>query len=1196
MAEVGARTGVGSGTAPVASKGLSHFVMGTKIHHLAEFRPLLERLEAAKAEYAIIGGLAVAHYGEHYLSEDKKESFHFPIYSKDIDFCGKRSLYEIIQREAAAAGMQLTGGMGVVKPKLGTDRVPGYYIGVQLQGETTNVEIMEYLPLAYLEIEEAQVTGSFVTIDGIVVLDPCTLLLAKLAAYHERPIRAAALNLPPREDTNNDAAHCAILIQVIPAFLNEVSEKHAKRLTEYDPSADTWRLLRVLERGKYPLPGNTEDNTAFVELLRTFTLSWLEKTGKLADAQTARSAAAVLAARNGMHGLKIAELRPASGPGGWYWQVLFSQHGAPTHIAFIDAGGQVLAAAEAQPILASDRREGGILYSLDLLEPASPSYDAPLAANARRRYLAWLTDHCGEIQLDGLPADSDVSAVRLRLERLFVPLKLQPSSAGAPEVDRDSPEYRRALANVRRQMTYLPSAEKIAPKPFNVGECMLAYNRISILAAPGAGKSTLMKRVAVAYADSERMRSIEDDLPKRVLLPIFLRCRELRDLARRPIREIMRHSFKYALDEGCLIDAFEGMLTELIDQGGVLLLIDGLDEISDDGDRRIFVEHLHSFLKQHPLLPMILTSREAGYRAVAGGIADVCKVFQIAALEEEAVLQLCENWHAEVLGDKPKVREDARELARGIWTNDRIRNLVVNPLLLTTLLVVRRWIGRLPEKRVTLYGKAIEVLLMTWNTEAHTPIPEEEALPQLSYVACWMMQNGVQRIGRKKLLSLLKQARVDLEAELYGAKVPPHEFIDRIEYRSSLLMQVGQEVIKDVLQPVYEFRHLTFQEYLAARGVVLGQYPEAGAAHSVAQYLEQQLVQPEWSEVYCLSALMSGRDATELVHLLAESITQKKTGGHDTQRLHGMLLELMADGPSVGPDSAAEACAVIVNHSLNPQRKPNGYQTVERLVSGKYRTQVESAAFAEFSKLDPWVMHGPSEYIEAVARFEISPLLSSGASSVESLVKNWLVSKDSRELVKGCVLMSKFWPKTYLRPFNPIADEVQQKLVPEAIRLLESNEPHVLAPLGNWLTGLAYRNMISADQTRMILPRILEIIIQYGLMPPACEMSQAFYTLPLLPRGSLQFEGNTKGIITELWENYDKYTELDRKRVAYLVAWYSKEGFPDEKFLELFDDLEGMPERAWNRGEEILLTLGPIAAERLEKRRGWLKQVELSIQ
>src|SRR6185295_17700437 len=181
--------------------------------------------------------------------------------------------------------------------------------------------------------------------------------------------------------------------------------------------------------------------------------------------------------------------------------------------------------------------------------------------------------------------------------------------------------------------------------------------------------------------------------------------------------------------------------------------------------------------------------------------------------------------------------------------NERIRLLTENPLLLTTLLVVKRCVGELPRSRTALYREAIRVLVRTWNVEGYAPLDEDETLAQLSYVACAMMEEGIQQIGHKNLLKLLRNCRQELEAELQFARISPQEFIERIEYRSSLVMQTGHEHIDGLLQPVYEFRHLTFQEYLAARGYVEEQYPGRDLGHSLADVLERHFEDEGWREV-----------------------------------------------------------------------------------------------------------------------------------------------------------------------------------------------------------------------------------------------------------------------------------------------------------------------------------------------------------
>lgn len=188
---------------------------------------------------------------------------------------------------------------------------------------------------------------------------------------------------------------------------------------------------------------------------------------------------------------------------------------------------------------------------------------------------------------------------------------------------------------------------------------------------------------------------------------------------------------------------------------------------------------------------------------------------------------------------------------------------------------MKRCVRELPRSRAALYREAIRVLVRTWNVEGYAPLDEDEALAQLSYVACAMMEEGKQQIGQKALLKLLQNARRELEAELQFARISPQEFIQRIEYRSSLLMQTGHERIYGELQPVYEFRHLTFQEYLAARGYMEEQYPGRDSGQTLADFLQCHFEDERWREVIPLTAVLAGRKADELIKRLVAACERR---------------------------------------------------------------------------------------------------------------------------------------------------------------------------------------------------------------------------------------------------------------------------------------------------------------------------------
>lgn len=112
-------------------------------------------------------------------------------------------------------------------------------------------------------------------------------------------------------------------------------------------------------------------------------------------------------------------------PLGYLWAVYYSQGKQRTHFALIHADGTPLAADSAQEVIQADRKCKGTLHKLTYLSPPAPVPDREAIAKAAvARYRQWVVAECGDIQLDGLPADADLAAFSMRLERLFVPLKV----------------------------------------------------------------------------------------------------------------------------------------------------------------------------------------------------------------------------------------------------------------------------------------------------------------------------------------------------------------------------------------------------------------------------------------------------------------------------------------------------------------------------------------------------------------------------------------------------------------------------------------------------------------------------------------------------------------------------------------------------------------------------------------------------
>ena len=445
--------------------------------------------------------------------------------------------------------------------------------------------------------------------------------------------------------------------------------------------------------------------------------------------------------------------------------------------------------------------------------PASTSEHARLLQD----YRVFLARECGQMTIEGVSADLDTAKRKFDLERLFVPLKLLPCPPEIPEKD---PQREKKLIQWREKNK--------EPQPF--GDVFGKHNRLALLALPGGGKTLLMKRLAVAYADPGRRQASKDTLPDFNLTPVLIRCREWREHIHRPIDTLLRN-IPEIIGHAPLAGLSDALLP-LFEKGRILLLIDGLDEIHDDALRSTFVEHLEYFLQEYKLTRLVVTSREAGFSLVAPYLARFCNCWRVAPLQEDAITALSDHWHRLMIGDSPEAHAEGREVADHLVRNESLRRLAENPLLLTMLLVVKHGAGRLPPDRVSLYNRAAEVLLDTWNIRGHDPLDPKEAAPQLAYIAFELMRARQQTATEKKLLALLEEARENVPHIRRYAKDTPHEFLKRVELRSSRLVEGGHQREPGALKvPFYQFRHHTFQEYLAALAAVEGYYREYQKRH-----------------------------------------------------------------------------------------------------------------------------------------------------------------------------------------------------------------------------------------------------------------------------------------------------------------------------------------------------------------------------
>lgn len=584
--------------------------------------------------------------------------------------------------------------------------------------------------------------------------------------------------------------------------------------------------------------------------------------------------------------------------------------------------------------------------------PRAHASKKKLAAGHNTRVLGayrdFLLRDCGEMTIEGMRADMDTAQRKFELEKLFVPLDVLPLP---PDIPQSDPDRETKIQKWHR--------EHALPIPFS--SAFETTKKMALLALPGGGKTLLLKRLAVAYAHPSRRESSLDNLPALDLLPIMIRCREWKDHIRNPIASLLSSVATITGERD--LEGLADALQKPLKSGAVLLLVDGLDEIHDDGDRSTFVENLEKFLASYPKIRLLVTSREAGFDLVAPCLVRFCTKLKIAPLNEEAIAALCNHWQRLMIGSTPEALAEGASVAEALLATDSLRRLAENPLLLTMLLVVKHGAGRLPPDRVSLYERAVEILLDTWNIKGHEALNTKEAVPQLACLAFELLHQGKQTATEKEILGILEEARNKLPMVGRYAKDSPYGFLKRVELRSSLVLEGGHKNEDGKVVPFYQFRHLTFQEYLAAVAAVES-YTLTKENVGPLAVLRDNLISDEWKEVIPMAAVLARSQAGPLIEALVEaaeleavefsqdrkSRTQLLGGAPRLLRATGRLVQAMVEEAIFPPEALQKTVRLVALLANACRTATENWQALSR---GPYGPDLRSAA-VELYVFDPY--------------------------------------------------------------------------------------------------------------------------------------------------------------------------------------------------------------------------------------------------
>ncbi|MGL4498303.1 MAG: NACHT domain-containing protein, partial [Planktothrix sp.] len=263
-----------------------------------------------------------------------------------------------------------------------------------------------------------------------------------------------------------------------------------------------------------------------------------------------------------------------------------------------------------------------------------------------------------------------------------------------------------------RQQRQWMALDNYAGNPFPAQDLLTKNQakKVVLLGAPGSGKTTLMSYFSVIIAQNEpALLGLNSEVD---WLPILIRMRDYVRYENLSILEYYQQFCYKSLDVESLPERF---FEHWLEDGRALILLDGLDEIVEEGKRHEIVQKIENFLGRYDQNRVIITSRPAGYRRDFFR-AEEFPHYWLQPFDDKKINAFIENWYNSRTPDPEEAKLRKEDIKKAFEHNPRLHVLARNPLLLTIIALIHRYQAQLPKERYKLYHCAVQTLLTTWDT------------------------------------------------------------------------------------------------------------------------------------------------------------------------------------------------------------------------------------------------------------------------------------------------------------------------------------------------------------------------------------------------------------------------------------------------------------------------------------------------
>lgn len=411
------------------------------------------------------------------------------------------------------------------------------------------------------------------------------------------------------------------------------------------------------------------------------------------------------------------------------------------------------------------------------------------------------------------------------------------------------------------------------------------FRNIVLLGEPGSGKSTLLRYLAVVYAQKtyKKISQVSRKAPK--LIPILLPIREIADeilLRKKNICQAALGTLESL--EVTKSERFSKWLEGRLKRGKCLVMIDGLDEVAEKGDRKQVNRWVKQVIDRYPKNYYLITSRHFGHD---DSILKDVVILEVRELDLRYAEDFIHKWYLnkermtravsafrkkhrrnqnifwpqgsrarQAIGEEAAAQKNAGisagSLISKIRSHSSLARMAVNPLSLSMMVIVHSRGRQLPDSRSELYRVICDSLLSSREGEGLSIQPNKS--PEDSGLKLSKAQNFA--VLQSLSLNLMKANSIEFSSqeisemivrkisELTGEEIgKPDVFLEHIRKSSGLIVEssLGRN----------QFSHRCIQEYLAA-----SQIQELGEE----DFLIEKINEDWWNEtirIYAATSVMA---------------------------------------------------------------------------------------------------------------------------------------------------------------------------------------------------------------------------------------------------------------------------------------------------------------------------------------------------